>query len=371
MKIIEKRFNFLRFLSEPEDLLIEKMNHYRNLSAIMFFLLAIQGACSWSWDYYIDPVGAQNTIGLRLHFLLFTILAVSFKYIKNRRVLEYTGLIAGLSGLLLFIQIMNHLDNGMIYLLSICVLFLFFPSFLYQGISLKSNIVCILSFAAFPQLVAFMGLAPGFLHPQYMILIWPAAIAMIVMSYMSAQNYRLRYESEQALKVASHTDHLTGVSNRRHFMSLLKQEILRSQRLKHPICLLMLDIDHFKNVNDTHGHLTGDVAIRAVADICRQSARQIDVVARIGGEEFAILLIEAELSGACVVAERIRQAVEKTVLRSVAGEDVSLTVSIGVAQQQLGVESEEKLIEIADKALYQAKQSGRNCVVSALSESVF
>lgn len=370
MQIISKSLEFLKLMNEPVDLLDEKMNRYRVISGIMFFLLALQGTFSWLWDYYIDPIGAQNTIGLRLYFLFFTLVAFSFKYIKNRKILELICLISGLLAQFLFVVIMSHLENGMIYILSLFIFFLLFPLFLFQGFSLTANIICTLCFAAFPQILALMGFAPEFQHPQYIILIWPAAFAMLITHYFSAQNYRLRYESELALKAASFTDHLTGVSNRRHFMPLLQQEIIRGNRYKHPVCLLMLDIDHFKDVNDTHGHLTGDLVIREIANICSQSARQIDVVARIGGEEFAILLIEANLSGALVVAERIRDAVEKNVVRSVAGVDISVTVSLGVAQQQMGNESEERLIELADKALYQAKELGRNRVVPALTESV-
>jgi len=370
MQPISKSLQFLKLINEPVDLLEEKMDRYRAISAVMFFLLALQGTFSWLWDYYIDAEGAQNTIKLRLYFLCFTVLPFAFKYIKNRKLLEFICIIFGLFGQLLFVLIMSHLENGMIYILAIFVFFLFFPLFLFQGFSFSANIACTLCFAAFPQILAIIGLAPNFQHPQYIILIWPAAFSMMITHYLAAQNYRLRYESEIALKAASYTDHLTGVSNRRHFMPILKQEILRGNRYKHPVCLLMLDIDYFKSVNDAHGHLTGDLVIREVADICCQSARQIDVVARIGGEEFAILLIEAELSGALVVAERIRHTVEKNIVKSLAGVDLSLTVSIGVAQQPIGIESEEKLIELADKALYQAKESGRNRVVPALTESV-
>ncbi len=368
MQIKKSSYKFLELINEPEALLIEKMDRYRAISAFMFFLLALQGTFSWLWDYYIDAVGAQNTIGLRLCFLLFTIPACSLKYIKNRRVVEFICIVSGLLGQLLFVEIMIQLQNGMIYILSIFVFFLFFPLFLFQGFSLSANIVCTLCFATFPQILAVTGLSPGFLYSQYIILIWPAAFAMMFTHYFSAQNYRLRYESDLALIEASYTDYLTGVSNRRHFMPLLKQEILRGNRHKHPVCLLMLDIDHFKSVNDTHGHLTGDLVICAVANICSTLARQIDVVARMGGEEFAILLIEAELSGALVVAERIRHAVEKNIIKSLAGVDLSLKVSIGVAQQPIDNQSEEKLIELADSALYQAKASGRNRVVSAFTE---
>jgi len=270
----------------------------------------------------------------------------------------------------LFIEIMNQLQNGMIYILALFVFILFFPLFLFQGFSLSANLACTFCFTVFPQIIALLGFAPKFLHPQYMILMWPAGIAMMVMLYFSAQNYRLRYESQLALKEASYTDYLTGVSNRRHFMQRLQQEIIRWHRYKHPVCLMLLDIDHFKHVNDAHGHPTGDLVIRAIANLCRQSSREIDVVARIGGEEFAVVLIETRLNDAVIAAERIRSLVESLSVKSVGGVDLSLTVSIGIAEQPEGNESEEKLIELADTALYQAKALGRNSVVSASSDAV-
>lgn len=367
MRAITNHLKFLESLKEPEDFLNKKMDQYRTLSAIVCFLLALQGAFSWIWDYYIDPIGAQGTIGLRSCFLLFIIVSFAFKYIRNRRVLELFCLVSGLLAQLLFIVIMNQLQNGMIYILALFVFILFFPLFLFQGFSLSANLACTFFFTIFPQIIALLGFAPKFSQPQYMILMWPAGGAMMAMLFFSAQNYRLRYESQVALKEASYTDYLTGVGNRRHFMRRLKQEIIRGHRYKNPMCLMVLDIDHFKQVNDTHGHPTGDLAIRAVADLCRQSSREIDVVARMGGEEFAILLIEAQLNDAVIAAERLRSLIESMPLKSLDGADLSLTVSIGVAEQPYGNESEEKLIELADAALYQAKALGRNSVVSASS----
>jgi diguanylate cyclase (GGDEF)-like protein len=152
-------------------------------------------------------------------------------------------------------------------------------------------------------------------------------------------------------------------------MPLLRQEIVRCQRLNHRVSLLMLDIDHFKKINDTYGHPTGDVVICSLADICRKASREIDVVARLGGEEFAILLPETGIQVAMTVAERIRSTIENTSIKSLGGVEFRFTVSIGVAEQPQGDKSEETLIGIADAALYQAKTSGRNRVVSTLEIS--
>jgi diguanylate cyclase len=132
--------------------------------------------------------------------------------------------------------------------------------------------------------------------------------------------------------------------------------------------LLLIDIDHFKGVNDTYGHLFGDKVLRAVAHVLQANIKGRDLVARMGGEEFAILFVQATASGALAVAEQIRTAVAQGRVRSVAGEDLTgaVTVSAGLAVSLSG-DSLENLIERADSALYEAKRSGRNrvCVAAA------
>jgi len=147
-------------------------------------------------------------------------------------------------------------------------------------------------------------------------------------------------------------------------MPLLRQELIRGHRFNHRASLLMLDIDHFKKINDSYGHPTGDLVICTLADVCRKASRETDVVARLGGEEFAIMLPATSIQNALVVAERVRAAVENTLVKSLGDMEFRFTVSIGVAEQQQEDKSEESLIGIADTALYQAKTSGRNRVVS-------
>jgi diguanylate cyclase (GGDEF)-like protein len=157
------------------------------------------------------------------------------------------------------------------------------------------------------------------------------------------------------------TDSLTGLSNRRHFLDLASAEWDRTLRYDRPLAVLMMDIDHFKSINDGHGHAVGDYVIAEVADICREQKRSSDIVARIGGEEFIVLLPETDLASAVIVAERLRQ--------QIGARDVDLgtriarvTVSIGVAELQPGMASIDELIKLADRALYVAKRTGRNRV---------
>jgi diguanylate cyclase (GGDEF)-like protein len=169
-------------------------------------------------------------------------------------------------------------------------------------------------------------------------------------------------KSQKALEELSTLDGLTGLYNYREFHRRLTDEMQRSLRYGHPFSLLILDIDGFKVVNDTHGHLAGDEALRGLAGLIRQEVRPADEVARYGGEEFAILLPETPSSGAFAMGERIRDIVAARPIPIALGQTVGLTVSIGVATYPHDAESEETLIAAADQALYAAKNAGRNRV---------
>jgi len=166
------------------------------------------------------------------------------------------------------------------------------------------------------------------------------------------------YETLQALSIH---DSLTGIHNRRYFDVRLQEEAERARKFSLEFSLLMIDIDFFKKVNDTYGHLVGDVVLRAVANILQSCIREIDFAARYGGEEFIIILQETNKKGALYVAERIRETVEKQAIKAF-DETVRVTVSIGVVVYPQHTSYKELLVEIADKALYKAKDKGRNRV---------
>ncbi|WP_223967715.1 sensor domain-containing diguanylate cyclase [Bradyrhizobium sp. RD5-C2] len=163
------------------------------------------------------------------------------------------------------------------------------------------------------------------------------------------------------LEVLATTDPLTGLFNRRQFLTTLDAEWSRFQRYYRSVSVLMVDIDYFKSINDRFGHAAGDEAIKAVAEICTRGKRKSDVVGRVGGEEFAVLLPETTLSRARTVAERIRKRAEGLALRA-DDRPVSFTVSIGVAEAITSMPGIDALMKAADAALYQAKERGRNRV---------
>ncbi|MFZ3320816.1 MAG: diguanylate cyclase [Usitatibacter sp.] len=165
------------------------------------------------------------------------------------------------------------------------------------------------------------------------------------------------------------TDALTGCFNRRHLDARLSEETLRCHRSGYPLAVLMADIDHFKNVNDSQGHAAGDSVLRGVADVFKDAMRRrLDWVARFGGEEFVIVLPDTDIGRAVAIAERLRQAIETTRL-SHGGHEIRVTASFGVAEC-LDSDDAASLLARADSMLYRAKQAGRNRVVWGASEKV-
>lgn len=167
---------------------------------------------------------------------------------------------------------------------------------------------------------------------------------------------------EQRLTREAQTDALTGMLNRRHFMQLAGREVLRARRHGVPLSLVMMDVDHFKRINDRHGHQAGDQVLRKLGEICHKLLRENDFACRLGGEEFALLFPETNSAQAEVIAERLRSIIASTIISAPTGAALRWTSSIGVATLQQKDEGIEGLVHRADTALYQAKADGRNLV---------
>lgn len=171
-----------------------------------------------------------------------------------------------------------------------------------------------------------------------------------------------RKEMEKALEEAARTDYLTGTLNRRSFSGRALDERHRADRNNHSLCLFMLDIDHFKKINDTYGHDVGDDALKELVKLVEQNLRTSDAFGRVGGEEFIILLPETDMEGAWILAERVRTSIEENELEMSTGRKLRMTVSGGLAEWTQD-QSYEEVLKQVDECLYKAKHSGRNCVV--------
>ncbi len=191
-----------------------------------------------------------------------------------------------------------------------------------------------------------------------------------ILKFLSGENVEAAYHEE--IYQLTIVDGLTGLANKRHFLEFLDREVAAAARYGHPISLIMMDLDHFKNVNDSHGHLVGDLVLKELAARVKSRVRREDLAARYGGEEFAIILTHTEEAGARAFAEAVRRLVRATPF-SFDGTSITCTVSLGVASlaslEQPTSPTELRsvritdLIKIADERLYQAKESGRDKVV--------
>ncbi|NCO32542.1 MAG: hypothetical protein AUJ92_16180 [Armatimonadetes bacterium CG2_30_59_28] len=184
-------------------------------------------------------------------------------------------------------------------------------------------------------------------------------VSFVVVSLIVANLLGLLAVQLHRLEAEAVTDPLTGAFNRRYFEKRLDQEIKRSDRMRRPMAMMFVDIDNFKPFNDTHGHTAGDKAIRWIVESVSECIREMDVISRYGGEEFVVLLPEADLDNAATVAERARQLIQSESARELSLGNENLTVTIGVAAYRFE-ESGTSFLQRADQAMYHGKMRGKN-----------
>lgn len=193
------------------------------------------------------------------------------------------------------------------------------------------------------------------------VMIW-FLVAAAILAWGLARTLTRRHEriAQEAL-----TDPLTGLWNRRHMGETLDREVSRALRFRHEISLIILDVDDFKRINDRLGHLQGDIVLETVADLVKDATRDIDVAARYGGDELALILVETGSEGATIVAERLRERVRDTEVPLRDGGTMGVTISVGVATVPDSADDLESLVDSADRALLRAKRSGKNQIRTA------
>ena len=199
-----------------------------------------------------------------------------------------------------------------------------------------------------------------FLLPMFLGIAWTFGFLILNSQRLEADLTRAQVK----LQELAMTDFLTGIANSRSFFENGEREILRAKRYGHAFALLLLDLDHFKAVNDTRGHAAGDKVLVSLAGICKHLLRDIDIFARLGGEEFVIILPETDLAGASATAERLRSAIAESEIAA-GGDVLHITVSIGVTELSPEDDQVETVLKRADKAMYQAKKNGRNRIAAA------
>ena len=187
-------------------------------------------------------------------------------------------------------------------------------------------------------------------------------LSLAAQATLALENVGLHYHIQRQAV----TDELTGLANHGHFQELLQAEIEQVRRYRHPVALIMLDLDDFKSINDTYGHQQGDVVLKHVARVLRDTSRDVDIPVRYGGEEMAVILPHTDLNGAAAISERVRAAIEALRIPRLDGDaPLRITASFGVASSAEG--DNDGLIADADAALYAAKRQGKNHTVTASS----
>lgn len=187
---------------------------------------------------------------------------------------------------------------------------------------------------------------------------------LVPQAAVAFESVHVRYLMHRYQNMAT-TDGLTGLLNHRRSQEVLRLELKRTTRYQHPLAVLMMDVDNFKQFNDTYGHPQGDVLLRSISRIIRNIVRDVDHVGRYGGEEFIVILPETNRTAAILLADRIRSSIEEEWFPAGHGAVVQKTISVGVAAYPEDTARASELIQKADEALYQAKRNGRNCVIAA------
>jgi len=322
----------------------------------------------WVRDWVQNPAMVWQTLELRLLVAAGALAyAASFTFNARRGLVLASGYVSILVVGFAVLEIWTRLGAG--YAAS-------FPAFLFVYLllplvmlpfSLRENIVSLLIVPLVPNLQTLAGMAPGFPLLAFNAMIWPAFCIALFAHREYDRLLRRLFESQRKLMELATRDELTGLGNRRYFMRRGEEAVRLATRHGRPLALLMIDLDNFKAVNDRHGHAAGDDLLEFLAVNLSVHTRATDTCARIGGEEFAIILPETAHGEALTTAERIREAVARTpVPTDQSAEPLAITVSIGVSALAPG-QSLDGLLAQADRALYEAKGSGRNRVASVPS----
>ncbi len=288
------------------------------------------------------------------------IILYTLAYIEKKHKLKPWGIIAGIIVIAIVIgngAFSNEAVVGAIIWLPLVP----FISFFLLGEKLGLKVSIFISTIYILIMVYIVNQFPGTGYNIYAVLsVIGALCCSIILSFAYERN---RISMIHLLAEQANTDPLTSLLNRRGLIASFASYVALAKRNKQNLCLVLMDLDRFKAVNDKYGHDAGDVVLQRSASIAKDLIRSIDSIARIGGEEFIIILPNTSPAEALVITERIRLAIEKLVIKSAEDESIKITVSMGITSSSKNTMSFEGLLKIADKALYAAKNQGRNCIV--------
>ncbi|MCW8195927.1 GGDEF domain-containing protein [Proteobacteria bacterium 005FR1] len=361
--LVRAAVRWLRAVHDPAYL-AAKGRELENFATLATAITAFFVICTCGWDYAIDPSGLPHTFALRIAEAASLVLLSVSMYLRVPRWLIRAGLFAvPVFVQVTFIEILARLDQGASYGMGGFLYFFIFVPFMAIAESLRFSAVLMAVIAIVPNVLRLFGYAEHLdlsVYNAYVGLVYfPAVMILALIEHLIHNNIFSRGELERQAT----TDPLTGTGNRLHFTQTANRILERNRELRQPISVLFVDADHFKRLNDVHGHAYGDRVLKALAERIRGVIRETDVLARYGGEEFVILLPNASANTAHDTAERIRLHVSSQPLATEAATE-TLTVSVGVAStSDTEAVTLRELLSVADEALYEAKHAGRDRVV--------
>ena len=359
----DPREDFLRLTSElkPErESPALKFDEYQHTASNMILLSAGLFLAMYFWDVVIDPVGAHHTIVYRLAMAALLVVTAHL-FSKPNLSRRYKAILLCLDSQLAvatLFAVYLQLTDGFLYGVA---------GFVYVQISLLICLICLpmrwaallhLMAALLPHIMAIGAGANSFPHLHYAITVWPAAMLAVGAHVCLERDFAVRQRLRANLQSMAAIDPLTGASNRRAFWEDAPILVSRAARLSCPLAVLVIDLDHFKTVNDTHGHDTGDLVLVAVSARIRHEIRGEELFCRWGGEEFVVLVDESDAHAAQSLAVRIIESLRRLRIPLPNDAKLGITASIGLASTMDG--NVRALIKSADSALFAAKAGGRD-----------
>lgn len=347
----------------------ERFLAFRPFAIRLGFLVAFMPLLSLVPHYFLNPELVRETVWLRvLGTLAWGLYPFTLLTGVPRRLLP--GFLYGPAIVVLGLVLMQHsrsVSGGSEYAGLLSVFYLV-PPLLGMPFSRKENVLGILLLLFLPNIAAI--LLPRLEIPLYQLdaAAIPVSVITLYLQNLFDRQFEEKHNYQRQLSELAHRDALTGTFNRRYFMEIGGRMLKQAHRTKEPISLIILDIDHLKNVNDKFGHAAGDQAIQETVRLMLKSLRETDLVARIGGEEFVAILPGTDQAAGQVASERLRAAIEGTAILIEGGAtSIRFTASLGLAEAMKNEESLDNLLGRADQALYEAKRGGRNQVKLAIA----
>lgn len=344
-----------------------RFEHHRNYISNMWMLGVFIVGGLWEWDWVVDSVHAPNTIWLRVAMALGALsLAIFYRHASRRAaVIEASFSLVLLN--VLFYATLTQLQNGMVYGIGGFMFTHMAGLVVLRGFSFWHIVFIHIAATLAPHAMGLAFPATGFQHAHYAALVWPATFMAVIAHYGLFKEYVVAYSLKDQLHHLAEVDSLTGAFNRRAFNERALATFAMAIRHKRPMSVMMLDLDHFKTINDTHGHTTGDRLLIQVARTIQNQLRKADILCRWGGEEFLVVMPEADSLAVQHKAEQLCQSVARELVDGGDGQKVQVTVSIGVAHLRDSTDELKDIIQRADSMMYRAKNTGRNRV--CISES--